>query len=71
MTDHPHQLYAVEFTEADQAGLVSFSCGDEVWTRHVAEWIRSSDVLDSMQRGTKVWLFETPEGEIVGMHNPG
>lgn len=23
MTDHPHQLYAIEFTEADQASLVA------------------------------------------------
>ena len=27
MTDHPHQLYAVDFKEADQARLAGFSCG--------------------------------------------
>lgn len=71
MTDHPHQLYAVEFTAADQARLAGFSCGDDTWARHVAEWIRGSDVLDSMSRGTKVWLFETAEGEIVGFGSLG
>ena len=71
MTDHPHQLFAVEFTEADQPRLVNFSCGDAVWARHVAEWIRGSDVLDSIKKGTKVWLFETADDEIVGFGSVG
>lgn len=71
MTDHPHQLYAVDFTEADQVRLAGFSCGDAIWSRHVAEWIRGSDVLDSMKKGTRVWLFETGEGEIVGFGSIG
>lgn len=71
MTDHPHQLYAAEFTEADQARLAGFSCGDESWSAHVAEWIRGSDVFDSMDRGTRVWLFETAQGEIIGFGSVG
>ncbi len=71
MADHPNQLYAVEFTEADQARLVGFSCGDELWSRHVTEWIRGSDVVDSMKRGTRVWLFETTQGEVVGFGSVG
>jgi ribosomal protein S18 acetylase RimI-like enzyme len=71
MTDHPYQLYAVEFTEADRARLVGFSCGDEPWSKHVSEWILGSDVLDSMKRGTRVWLFETAEGDIVGFGSVG
>jgi ribosomal protein S18 acetylase RimI-like enzyme len=71
MTAHPHQLYAVPFTEADQARLVGFSCGEEPWSRHVGEWILGSDVLDSMKRGTRVWLFETAEGEVVGFGSIG
>jgi ribosomal protein S18 acetylase RimI-like enzyme len=71
MTDHPRQLYAVEFTGADQARLAGFSCGGDTWARHVAEWIQGSDVLDSMNRGTKVWLFETAESEIVGFGSLG
>lgn len=71
MTEHRHQLYAAEFTAADQARLAGFSCGDATWARHVAEWIRGSDVLDSIRRGTKVWLFETAEREIVGFGSLG
>ena len=48
--DHPHQLYAVEFTEADQDRLVGFCCGNEEWSKHVTEWILGSDVLDSIER---------------------
>ncbi|MFO0912662.1 MAG: hypothetical protein U0795_06880 [Pirellulales bacterium] len=57
MTDHPHQLYATLFSQADQTRLAGFSCGDEPWSEHVTEWIRGSDVLESMKRGTRVWLF--------------
>jgi ribosomal protein S18 acetylase RimI-like enzyme len=71
MTQHPHQLYAVEFTAADQVRLAGFSCGEEAWARHVAEWIQGSDVFDSMNRGTKVWLFETAAGELVGFGSLG
>ena len=72
MMDHPHQLYAVEFTEADQARLAGFSCGDESWSRHVTEWIRGSEVLDSIKRwGTRVWLFEMEQGEVVGFGSVG
>lgn len=71
MTDHPNQLYTVEFCQADQARLVGFSCGDETWSRHVTEWIRGSDVFSSMEKGTRVWLYEIPEGEIVGFGSLG
>ena len=66
MTDHPQQLYAVEFTEADQARLVGFSCGEEKWSQHFSEWILGSDVVESMKKGTRVWLFETAQSEVVG-----
>jgi len=71
MSCHPHQLVAVEFEKADQARLVGFTCGDNVWSRCVTEWILGSDVLDSMQRGTRVWLFETQDEEIVGFGSLG
>lgn len=71
MTPHPHQLYAIPFTEADQSRLVGFSCGDDLWARYVSEWILGSDVLLSMNKGTRVWLFETAEGEIVGFGSLG
>ena len=71
MVPHPHQLYAVPFTEADQARLAGFSCGGDPWSRHVAEWILGSDVFDSIKRHTRVWLFETGAGEVVGFGSVG
>jgi len=72
MTDHPNQLCAVEFTAADQPRLVGFSCGVEPWSLHVTDWIRGSDVLESMTKwGTRVWLFETPTGDVVGFGSVG
>jgi ribosomal protein S18 acetylase RimI-like enzyme len=71
MTDHPDQLYAVDFTESDQARLIGFSCGDDVWSRHVAQWIQGSDVLDSMQRGSRVWLFENQNSDVIGFASLG
>ena len=70
MATNPYQLHATPFTEADQARLVGFSCGDASWSRHVTEWILGSDVLDSMKRNTRVWLFETAENEIIGFWLP-
>lgn len=72
MADHPHQLYAVEFTEAHQARLRRFSCGDETVSARMAnEWILGSSVFASRERGTRVWLFETGRGEIVGFGSVG
>lgn len=71
MTDHPHQLYSVEFTQADQRRLAGFSCGAERWSKHVTEWIQGSEVFASMNRGTRVWLFETARGEVVGFGSVG
>jgi ribosomal protein S18 acetylase RimI-like enzyme len=71
MADHPHQLYAVQFTEPDQARMAGFSCGEEAWSAHVTEWILGSDVLESMKRGTRVWLFETAGGDVVGFGSVG
>lgn len=69
--NHPNQLYAFDFTEADQDRLVGFSCGDDPWSRHVSEWVLGSDVFDSMERGTRVWIFETEDEEIVGFGSVG
>lgn len=71
MAAHLYQLYAVDFTEADQDRLADFNCGADDWSRHVAEWIRGTDVFESMKRGTRVWLFETRDGEVVGFGSLG
>ena len=66
MTSNEHQLYAVPFTEADQVRLAGFSCGTDTSGQYVTEWLLGSDVMESMKRGTRVWLFENGAGEIVG-----
>ena len=73
VADHPHQLYVVEFTEAQQARLRGFSCGDETVTARMAtEWILGSSALISREKhGTRVWLFETSRGEVVGFGSVG
>jgi len=42
LTAHPHQLFAVPFTEADQARLIGFSCGGEPRSAHSrsGSWLR-------------------------------
>ena len=71
MEEYPHQLYVLDFKESDQNRLAGFSCGNDLWSRHVSEWIRGSDVLDSMKKGTRVWLFESAAGDVVGFGSIG
>lgn len=66
MTGAPSSLRAVEFTPADQSRFADFDCGAEPWSEYVAHWIRGDEVLRSMERGTRVWLFGTELGELVG-----
>lgn len=66
MTEHPDQLFANEFQEADQKRLETFSCGSEEWSRFVTEWIRGSDALESRRKGTRIWLFENQQQVVVG-----
>lgn len=68
MTDHSgYQLYADEFTPADQAALSDLHCGDEAWSKAAVEWILGSDVLDSIEKQhTKVWVFRDSDDSIVG-----
>ncbi len=58
-------LIAVEFS-ADFLDLVKdFACGDEPHERELAEWIRQESVT-ALDRGAKVWIYVTPEKEVVG-----
>ena len=66
-----HQLTADLFTEADQGDLVGFSCGDSDVGRASTQWILGSDVLDSMLRGTTVWLYHNQVEEVVGFGSLG
>lgn len=69
---NPFLLFANEFTQEDRADLLSFDCGDEPWSKAASQWIRESDVWDSMQRhGTAVWLYRNHVGVVVGFGSLG
>lgn len=62
-------LFADEFTAADQLFLAGLSCGDEPWSQAATEWIKSSEVLDSIEKfSTKVWVYRNSEADesVVG-----
>ncbi len=42
-----------------------FACGEEPHERELADWIRQ-EAVPAMDRGCKVWLYATPEKDIVG-----
>jgi ribosomal protein S18 acetylase RimI-like enzyme len=65
------QLFADEFTEADQGDLVGFSCGETVPGRYCTQWITGSDVHESIKRGTKVWLYRDCGNRVVGFGSVG
>ncbi|QDV42216.1 hypothetical protein Enr13x_20610 [Stieleria neptunia] len=62
-------LYADPFTPADLPFLAGLHCGDEAWARAATEWIRGSEVIDSIENHeTKVWIYRHSEADdsIVG-----
>ncbi len=67
LASHPENcsLFADPFTAADQQFLAGLCCGDEPWAQAATEWIKSSEVLDSIDRyDTKVWVYRRrPPGD--------
>lgn len=62
-----HQLFADEFTTTDQSEMAGLHCGDSAWARAATEWIRGSEVRDSIEKQrTKVWVFRNSLNEVVG-----
>ncbi|MBX3419566.1 MAG: N-acetyltransferase [Pirellulaceae bacterium] len=71
-TLHPHQLFADELKESDRKDLIDFSCGDETWSRAATEWLIGSEVWRSIEeRKTKVWLYRTADGQLIGFGSLG
>ncbi len=70
MTQPENQLlFADELTIADRKFLAGLHCGDEPWSRAATEWIRGSEVIDSISRNqTKVWIYRYSDADdaIVG-----
>lgn len=49
-----------------QADVQGFACGDEIWAAKMAEWISGTKSLESMARGTEIWIFRNETREVVG-----
>src|SRR5208282_3011519 len=65
----------IPFT-ADLLGHVqTFDCGNEVYQIEVSDWIKNVGpyaVIGCMKRwGTKVWLYTTGEGDLIGFGSVG
>jgi GNAT superfamily N-acetyltransferase len=50
--------------------VAGFDCGEEEHERELADWVRQ-EALPAMSRGTDVWLFTTPAGDLVGFGSLG
>ena len=69
---HPYQLFADELRESDRSEFLDFSCGEESWSRAATEWLIGSEVWQSIKnRATKVWLYRTGAGLLVGFGSLG
>lgn len=62
-----YPLYVEKFTPEMQPALSQLDCGDEPWARAATEWIKSSEVLDAMDRlQTSVWTYHDSNDAIIG-----
>jgi ribosomal protein S18 acetylase RimI-like enzyme len=65
-----HELRKIPFTEELLPRVQPFACGDEPWQREVSDWIKAprgaAGAVDELERGTRIWLYITEEGELVG-----
>lgn len=65
-------MIAKQFTPEMQSLVSGFECGTEPFAQLMSEWIQGNKAVDSMQRGTRVWLFYTADGsEIIGFGSLG
>jgi ribosomal protein S18 acetylase RimI-like enzyme len=68
-------LQVQPFSAALLSEVRDFFCGDEPWQVEVAQWIKDATLDDGavrwMQHGTKVWLYRTNAGELIGFGSLG
>lgn len=70
------KLSRLSFIEEDLTAVQGFACGNEPWERYLAQWITNTapdekNVLEHLRDGTKVWLYLTGQGDIVGYGSLG
>ncbi len=62
-----YPLFVEQFTPEIQPALAQLHCGDEPWARAATEWIKGSEVVDSMERlQTSVWIYRDSDDAIIG-----
>lgn len=68
----PIDLQARIFTEAMAAEVAGFECGSRKFEKKMAAWISGPEALDSIRtRGTTVFLYYAPNGDLVGFGSLG
>jgi ribosomal protein S18 acetylase RimI-like enzyme len=69
------QLVRIAFTEAVLSKVQAFQCGQEPWETEVSDWIKgprgAGGAVDDIENGNQVWLYATPEGDLVGFASLG
>ncbi len=64
------RVVAVPFTAEQLERVADFDCGDEDYQRELATWLQV-EALAFLERGTQVWLFAAPDGDLVGFGSLG
>lgn len=70
----PTSLYRRPWTGEDltRREIQRFYCGTARWARRAATWIRRPGSLtQARKQETEIWLYETPDAEIVGYGSLG
>ena len=70
------RLFRIDFIEEDVSAVQDFACGGEPWEVYLSQWITNTvkddkGVIDCLREGTKVWLYLTGDGDIVGYGSLG
>jgi ribosomal protein S18 acetylase RimI-like enzyme len=63
----PGELSPVRFTVQDASSVAGFNCGADPWAVAITRWITGAGAIDSMQRGTEVWLYYDDADALVGI----
>lgn len=59
------KLKPVKFTKGDLHRVKDFACGSLPYQLPLADWIKRES-LQALANKAKIWLYETPDGELVG-----
>ena len=70
----PESLKTRQFSEelAATTDVQAFECGEEAWSRDMADFIKSQRVIDSITRkGNECWLYYREDDTLVGFGTVG